>query len=168
MVESIFSIQLLTPFYDHYFCQEKHAPLRSCETWPRLNSCSRSVQSKGTPTGAYLAHPSIKEEAKVGEQVHDSFLDTLHLPIFSIYLLRSAIRLDTPSSRWHPMADRGMKCPMEESLEVVSARTCICVRLRWDGEGSSVTPPPEHWSPLLAISSYDDEGGMMSSCWWSS
>ena len=39
----------------------------------RLNSYSRSVQSKGTPIGTYLAHPSIKAEAKVGKQVHDSF-----------------------------------------------------------------------------------------------
>ena len=31
------------------------------------------MQSKGTPTGAYLAHPSIKVEAKAGKQVHDSF-----------------------------------------------------------------------------------------------
>ena len=40
---------------------------------PHLNSCSRSVPSKGTPTGTYLAHPSIKAEAKAGKQVHDSF-----------------------------------------------------------------------------------------------
>jgi hypothetical protein len=79
--------------------------------------------------GAYLTHPSIKEEAKAGEQVHDSFLDTLHLPIFLFYLLRLVLRLDTPSSRSHPMTDQGMKCPMEESLEVVSARTCIHVWL---------------------------------------
>ena len=47
--------------------------IRSCETWTCLNSCSHSVQSKGTPTGAYLGHPSIKAEAKAGKQVHDSF-----------------------------------------------------------------------------------------------
>jgi hypothetical protein len=73
MVESIFSVHLPTPFHHHYFRREKHAPLRLCETWPHLNSCSRSVQSKGTPTGAYLTHPSIKVEAKAGKQVHDSF-----------------------------------------------------------------------------------------------
>ena len=73
VVESIFSVQLPTPFHHHYFHREKRAPLRSCEMWPRLNSCSRSVQSKGTPMGAYLAHPSINAEAKAGKQVHDSF-----------------------------------------------------------------------------------------------
>jgi hypothetical protein len=73
MVKSIFSIQLPTLFHHHYFRREKRAPLRSCETWPRLNSCSRSVQLKGTPTGAYLAHHSIQVEAKVGKQVHDFF-----------------------------------------------------------------------------------------------
>ena len=73
MVESIFSVQLPTPFHHHYFHQEKCAPLRSCKTWPRLNSCSCSVQSKGTPMGAYLTHPSIKAEAKARKQVHDSF-----------------------------------------------------------------------------------------------
>jgi hypothetical protein len=67
VVESIFSIQLPTLFHHHYFHWEKRALLRSCETWPRLNSCSRSVQPKGTPTGAYLAHPSIKAGAKVGK-----------------------------------------------------------------------------------------------------
>ena len=73
VVESIFFGQLPTPFHHRYFRWEKRAPLRSCETWPCLNSCSRSVQSKGTPTGAYLAHPSIKVEAKAGKQVYDSF-----------------------------------------------------------------------------------------------
>ena len=73
VVKSIFSIQLPTPFHHNYFHEEMHAPLRLCEMWPRLNSCSRSVQSKGTPTGAYLTHPSIKAEAKARKQVHDSF-----------------------------------------------------------------------------------------------
>jgi hypothetical protein len=73
MVESIFPIQLPTPFHHHYFCREKRAPLRSCEAWPRLNSFSRSVRSKGTPTGTYLTHPSIKPEAKAEKQVHYSF-----------------------------------------------------------------------------------------------
>jgi hypothetical protein len=73
VVESIFTVQLPTPFHHHYFRQEKRAPLRSCETWPHLNSCSRLVQLKGTPMGAYLAHPSIKAEAKARKQVHDSF-----------------------------------------------------------------------------------------------
>jgi hypothetical protein len=73
VVESIFFAQLPTPFHHHYFCREKRAPLRSCETWPRLNLCSRLVQLKRTPTGAYLAHPSIKAKAKAGKQVHDSF-----------------------------------------------------------------------------------------------
>ena len=73
MVESIFTFQLPTPFHHRYFCREKRAPLGLCETWPRLNSCSHSMQSKGTPMGTYLAHPSIKVEAKVGKQVHHSF-----------------------------------------------------------------------------------------------
>jgi hypothetical protein len=72
-VESIFSVQLPTPFHHHYFRRENRAPLRLRETWPRLNSCTRSMQLKGTPTGAYLAHPSIKAEAKAGKQLHDSF-----------------------------------------------------------------------------------------------
>ena len=73
VVKSIFFIQLPTPFHHHYFRREKRAPLRLYETWPHLNSCYRSVQLKGTPMGAYLAHPSIKAEAKAGKQVHDSF-----------------------------------------------------------------------------------------------
>jgi hypothetical protein len=160
VVESIFSFQFPTPFHHHYLRQEKRAPLRSCKTWPHLNSCSRSVQSKGTPTSAYLAHPSIKAEAKAGKQVHTiPFLNSLHLPVFSFYLLRSALRLDTPSFISHPMADQAMKHPMEESLEVVPARPSIRAMLRRDREGSSAAPPPESQSPLLAISSNDDVGG---------
>ena len=108
---------------------------------------------------AYLAQTSIKVEAKAGKQVHDSFLNSLHLPIFSFYLLRPALRLDTPSSRSHLMVDRGMKRPMEESPKVVSAHPYIHVRLRRDEEGSSVMPPPECRSLLPPISSYDDRGG---------
>ena len=37
VVQSVFSIQLPTLFW------EKRAPLRSWETWPRLNSCSLLV-----------------------------------------------------------------------------------------------------------------------------
>ena len=93
MVESILSVQLPTPFHHHYFYREKRAPLRSCEMWPHRNSCSLSLQSKGTPMGANLAHPSIKAEAKARKQVHDSFslkllsssFDTLpRHPIFHI------------------------------------------------------------------------------------
>jgi len=47
--------------------------------------------------GAYHAHPSIKAEAKVGKQVHNSFQNSLHLPLFLFYLLRLALRLDMPS-----------------------------------------------------------------------
>jgi hypothetical protein len=75
--------------------------------------------------GAYLAHPSIKAKAKAGKQVHDFFLNLLHLPIFSFYLLRSALHLDTPSFRSHPMVDWATKCPMEESPKVVPARPRI-------------------------------------------
>ena len=126
VVESIFFIQLPTPFHHHYFCREKRALLRSCETWPRLNSYSRSVQSKGTPTGAYLAHCSIKAKAQTRKQIHDSFLNS----IFSFYLLRPVLRLDTPSFRSHPMADQATKRQMEESPEVVPARPRFCVMLR--------------------------------------
>jgi len=45
VVQSIFSVQLPTPF------QDKRAPLRSWETWPRLNSYSCSVQSYGNSMG---------------------------------------------------------------------------------------------------------------------
>jgi hypothetical protein len=117
--------------------------------------------------GAYLAHPFIKAEAKAGMQVHNSFLNSLHLPIFSFYLLRPTLCLDTPSSRSHLMANWGTKRLVEESPEVVSARPQIHVRLRRDGEDSSAALPPEHRSPLSAISSDNDGGGMMSSCWWS-
>jgi hypothetical protein len=89
--------------------------------WPCLKSNSRSVQLKGTLTGAYFIHPSIKAEAKAGKQVHDSFLNSLHLPIFSFYLRRPALRLDTPSFRSHPMVDQGMKRPMEEPSEPCSS-----------------------------------------------
>ena len=159
IVRDIFFIQPPTLFHHHYFRREKRAPLRSCETWPCLNSCSRLVQSKETPMGAYLAHPSIKAEAKAGKQVHDSFLNSLHLPIFLFYLVRSVLHLDTPSCRSHPMVDRAMNCPMEESPEVILARPRICVMLRSDREGSSMASPPESQSLLLAISSNDDGGG---------
>jgi hypothetical protein len=76
------------------------------------------VQSKGTPSGAYLAHPSIKAEAKTGKQVHDSFFS-------NFYLLRLALHLDTPSFTSHPMVNQVMKHPMEELLEVVPACPCF-------------------------------------------
>jgi hypothetical protein len=78
------------------------SPGEACSTkfvreWPHLNSCSCLVQSKGTPTGAYLAHPSIKVKAKARNQVHDSFslkLVTLnYLSSRSIFFVRH--RLDT-------------------------------------------------------------------------
>ena len=146
MVKSIFSVQLPTPFHHHYFRREKRAPLRSCEMWPHLNSCSRSLQSKGTPTGTYLSHPSIKAEAKVGTQVHDSFsLNSLHLPIFLFYLLCPALCLDTPSFTSHPMMDRAMKRPMEESPKVVPARPpflCDAVTRRaWQLDGAATREP---------------------------
>ena len=76
--------------------------------------------------GAYLAHPSIKAEAKAGKQVHDSIsLKLVTLTIFSFYLLHPVLRLDTPSFTSHPMADRAMKRPMEESPKVVPARPCF-------------------------------------------
>jgi hypothetical protein len=133
MVESIFSVQLSTPFHHHYFRQEKHAPLRLCETWPRLNSCSRSMQSKGTPMGAYLTHPSIKVKAKAGKQVHDSFSKLVTLTYLLVLSSSSGAPPRTPSYRSHPIADRAMKRPMEVSPEVVPACAHIREMLRRDG-----------------------------------
>jgi hypothetical protein len=115
--------------------------------------------------GAYLVHPSIKVKAKAGKQVHDSF--SLKLVTLT-YLIRPALRLDTPSFTSHPMADQATKRPMEESLEVVPTHPRFCAMLRWDREGSSAAPPPESQSRLLAISDDNNGGWMMSSCWWSS
>ena len=94
--------------------------------------------------------------------------NSLHLPIFSFYLLCPALRLNTPSFTSHPMADQATKRLMEESSEVVPTHPRFRAMLRRDGEGSSAAPPPESQSSLLAISDEDDGGQMMSSCWWSS
>ena len=138
MVESIFSIQLPTTFHHHCFHQEKRAPLRSCETWPHLNSCSRSLQSKGTPTGAYLAHPSIKAEAKAGKQVHD---------LFSLKLLSSSsgappqhpifhISSNGRSSNEAPNGRVVRGCPCSSSLSCDAAT-------RWGGQlGDTTTVEP--------------------------
>ena len=133
MVESIFSVQLPTPFHHHYFCLEKHAPLRSCETWPHLNSCSHSVQSKGTPTSAYLAHASIKAEAKVGKQVHDSFSKLITLTYFLVLsssfdaLSRHAILQISSNGRSSNEAPNGRvivgcPCPSAHSCDAVMGR----------------------------------------------
>ena len=82
------------------------------------------------------------------------------IPFLSnFYLLRLALRLDTPSFTSNPMVDRAMKRPMEESSEVVPARPRFHAMLRRDEESSSVVPPPKSRSPLLAISDDDDGGG---------
>jgi hypothetical protein len=97
--------------------------------------------------GAYLAHPSIKAEAKARKQVNDSFslkhVTLTRVAIFSFYLHRLVLRLDTTSFTSHPMANRAMKRPMEDSPEVVPAATRFHVMLRWDREGTSVAMPPE-------------------------
>jgi hypothetical protein len=81
--------------------------------------------------GTYLAHPSIKAEAKAGSKYTIPFVsNSLHLPIFSFYLLRPALCLDTPSFTSHPMVDQATKRPMEESLEVVPARPRFRAMLR--------------------------------------
>jgi len=116
VIESIFSVQLPTLFQKNYFRQEKRAPLRSCETWPRLNSRSRSVQSKGTPTGAYLVHPSIKAEAKAGKQLHDSF---------SLKLLSSSFGAPPQHPIFHISSNGG------SGNEVPNGRVtgdCLCFR----------------------------------------
>ena len=76
--------------------------------------------------------------------------------MFSFYLLRPALGLDTPSFMSHPMADQAIKRLVEESPEVVPTRPRIRAMLRWDGEGSSAAPPPESRSPLSSISCGDD------------
>ena len=79
------------------------------------------------------------------------------IPFLSnFYLLRLTLCLDTPSFTSHPMTDRAMKHPMEESPEVVPARPHFRAMLQWDGEGSSAAPPSKSQSPLLAISDDDD------------
>jgi hypothetical protein len=81
------------------------------------------------------------------------------IPFLSNFgLLRPALRFDTPSFTSHPMADRVMKHPIEESPKVVLARPRFRAMLRRDGEDSSAAPPSESRSPLLAISD-DDDGG---------
>jgi hypothetical protein len=58
------------------------------------------VQLKGTPTGAYLAHPSIKAEAKAKKQVHDSFY--LKLVTLTYLLVLSSLFGALPR---HPIFD---------------------------------------------------------------
>jgi hypothetical protein len=118
-----------------------------------LNSYSRSVQSKGTTTGVYLAHPSIKAKAKAGKQVHNSF--SLKLVTLTYLLILSSLSDALPR---HPIfhissnGGSGNEAPngrVTEGCHCSSPLLCDAVMGRGGQLGDDTTGEPNPTSGYL-------------------